>query len=108
MAIFYGAVSFAGAFSGLLAYAIEKMEGIAGLAGWQVSAIDGVLLRQRANNEEVDFLDRRFHPRSRFSLGVVLHARQSGDGRLLDRCREALCHTETGYRDGFQGRSSFQ
>jgi MFS family permease len=35
MAIFYAAASLSGAFSGLLAYAIEKMEGIAGLGGWQ-------------------------------------------------------------------------
>ncbi|KUJ13578.1 MFS general substrate transporter [Mollisia scopiformis] len=35
MAIFYAAASLSGAFSGLLAYAIEKMNGIAGLAGWK-------------------------------------------------------------------------
>lgn len=36
MAIFYAAVSFARGFSGLLAFAIEKMDGIGGLAGWKV------------------------------------------------------------------------
>ena len=35
MAIFYTAASLSGAFSGLLAYAIEQMDGISGLAGWQ-------------------------------------------------------------------------
>lgn len=35
MAIFYAAASLSGAFSGLLAYAIEKMDGISGVAGWQ-------------------------------------------------------------------------
>lgn len=35
MTVFYTAVFLAGAFSGLLAYAIEKMQGIAGLNGWQ-------------------------------------------------------------------------
>lgn len=35
MAIFYAAASLSGAFSGLLAFAIEKMDGIAGLAGWK-------------------------------------------------------------------------
>lgn len=35
LAIFYTAASMAGAFSGLLAFAIQKMDGIAGLAGWR-------------------------------------------------------------------------
>ena len=35
MAIFYTAASLSGAFSGLLAYGIEQMDGVAGLGGWQ-------------------------------------------------------------------------
>lgn len=35
MVFFYAAVSLAGAFSGILAFAIQKMDGIAGLAGWR-------------------------------------------------------------------------
>ena len=35
MAVFYAAASLSGAFSGLLAFAIEKMDGISGLAGWK-------------------------------------------------------------------------
>jgi MFS transporter, ACS family, DAL5 transporter family protein len=35
MSVFYAAASLSGAFSGLLAYAIEKMKGIAGLDGWK-------------------------------------------------------------------------
>lgn len=35
MAIFYAAASLSGAFSGLLAYAIENMDGIGNLAGWK-------------------------------------------------------------------------
>ena len=35
MAIFYAAASLSGAFSGLLAFAIQHMEGIAGRHGWQ-------------------------------------------------------------------------
>ncbi|KIY02918.1 uncharacterized protein Z520_01383 [Fonsecaea multimorphosa CBS 102226] len=35
MALFYSAASLAGAFSGLLAFAIEKMDGVAGLAAWR-------------------------------------------------------------------------
>ena len=35
MAVFYVAASLAGAFSGLLAYGIQKLDGRSGLAGWQ-------------------------------------------------------------------------
>ncbi|KAH8807883.1 major facilitator superfamily domain-containing protein [Xylogone sp. PMI_703] len=35
MAIFYAAASLSGAFSGLLAFAIEHMDGISGLGGWK-------------------------------------------------------------------------
>lgn len=37
MVFFYAAVSLAGAFSGLLAYAIQMMDGVAGLEGWRWS-----------------------------------------------------------------------
>jgi MFS family permease len=44
MAIFYAAASLSGAFSGLLAFAIEKMDGIAGRAGWQwIFILEGLL-----------------------------------------------------------------
>jgi MFS family permease len=35
MAVFYVSASLSGAFSGLLAFAIEKMDGIRGMGGWQ-------------------------------------------------------------------------
>jgi hypothetical protein len=35
IAIFFSAATVAGAFSGLLAFGIEKMEGLGGLHGWQ-------------------------------------------------------------------------
>jgi MFS family permease len=35
MSIFFSAASMAGAFSGLLAYAISKMDGVGGLEGWR-------------------------------------------------------------------------
>jgi hypothetical protein len=35
MAIFYSAGALSGAFAGLLAYLINKMDGVAGLAGWR-------------------------------------------------------------------------
>ncbi|OAL73143.1 hypothetical protein A7D00_2916 [Trichophyton violaceum] len=44
MAIFYGSASLSGAFSGLLAFAIQKMHGIANLAGWRwIFILEGFL-----------------------------------------------------------------
>lgn len=44
MAVFYVAASLAGAFSGLLAFGIEKLDGRAGLRGWQwIFLIEGLI-----------------------------------------------------------------
>lgn len=44
MAVFYAAASLSGAFSGLLAYAISKMDGVADLAGWKwIFILEGLL-----------------------------------------------------------------
>lgn len=44
MAVFYAAASLSGAFSGLLAYAISKMDDVAGLAGWKwIFILEGLL-----------------------------------------------------------------
>ncbi|KAF2100193.1 MFS general substrate transporter [Rhizodiscina lignyota] len=46
MAWFYVGASLSGAFSGLLAYAIQKMDGIAGLGGWRwygIFILEGIL-----------------------------------------------------------------
>lgn len=44
LAIFYTSASMAGAFSGLLAFAISKMDGLAGLAGWRwIFIIEGAV-----------------------------------------------------------------
>lgn len=44
MAIFYTAASMAGAFSGLLAFAIQKMDGLASIAGWRwIFIIEGIV-----------------------------------------------------------------
>jgi MFS family permease len=44
IAIFYCAASLAGAFSGLLAYGISKMDGIANIAGWRwIFILEGAL-----------------------------------------------------------------
>lgn len=42
--LFFSAASMAGAFSGLLAYAIAKMDGVAGYAGWRwIFILEGIL-----------------------------------------------------------------
>ena len=42
--LFFSAASVAGAFSGLLAYAIAKMDGVGGLAGWKwIFILEGLL-----------------------------------------------------------------
>lgn len=44
MAVFYIAASLAGAFSGLLAYGIQQLDGTSGLAGWQwIFLIEGLI-----------------------------------------------------------------
>lgn len=44
LAVFYSAASLAGAFSGLLAFALDKMEGIGGLDGWRwIFIIEGLI-----------------------------------------------------------------
>lgn len=43
-ALFFSAASIAGAFSGLLAFAISKMDGVAGLHGWQwIFILEGIV-----------------------------------------------------------------
>lgn len=44
MAIFYSAAALAGSFSGLLAFGIQHMDGIAGLGGWRwIFILEGIL-----------------------------------------------------------------
>lgn len=44
MAIFFSAASLAGSFSGLLAFGIQHMEGVAGLGGWRwIFILEGIL-----------------------------------------------------------------
>ncbi|EXJ77837.1 hypothetical protein A1O3_08996 [Capronia epimyces CBS 606.96] len=44
MSVFFSAASMAGAFSGLLAYGIQQMDGIANLAGWRwIFIIEGIV-----------------------------------------------------------------
>lgn len=43
-ALFFSAASIAGAFSGLLAFGISKMQGVGGLEGWRwIFILEGIL-----------------------------------------------------------------
>lgn len=44
MAIFYAAASLAGSFSGLLAFGLQNLDGVGGLAGWRwIFIIEGII-----------------------------------------------------------------
>ncbi len=44
LAIFFSAASMAGAFSGLLAFAIQNMDGVSGLSGWRwIFILEGIV-----------------------------------------------------------------
>ena len=44
MAIFYSAASLAGSFSGLLAFALQNLDGVGGLSGWRwIFIIEGIV-----------------------------------------------------------------
>lgn len=58
MAIFYAAASLSGAFSGLLAYAIEQMSGVAGLGGWQwVRSLLTMKVAHRTHTSQIFILE---------------------------------------------------
>ncbi|CAG9991041.1 unnamed protein product [Clonostachys byssicola] len=89
IAVFYSAASLAGAFSGLLAFAIEKMDGVGDLAGWRwIFILEGILTVVIAitlpwtlpdspetasflTREEKDVIHRRLEQDSGTSAGTV-------------------------------------
>ncbi|TVY83547.1 putative transporter [Lachnellula suecica] len=89
LAVFYSAASLAGAFSGLLAFAIDKMDGIGGLSGWRwIYILEGILTvaiactlpwtlpdsPQRANfltTGEKGYINRRLEQDAGTSAGTV-------------------------------------
>jgi MFS family permease len=106
MAVFYAAASLSGAFSGLLAYAIEKMDGISGLAGWKwIFILEGLapvavsftlyfLLPDKP--ETAKFLTKR--EREFVVNRIALHT-GSGSGRVTNADKIALPHIKAGFRD---------
>lgn len=106
MAVFYAAASLSGAFSGLLAFAIEKMDGISGLAGWKwIFILEGLvpvamsftlyfLLPDRPetarflSKEEREFVVNR----------IALHT-GSGQGRVTNADHIRMPHIKAGFAD---------
>lgn len=86
MAIFYAAASLSGAFSGLLAYGIQHMEGIGGRHGWQwvslvtnlhpgrrsFTQIAHLLLYDRANSHQIFILEGMLPVITSFFLYFIL------------------------------------
>jgi hypothetical protein len=49
--LFFSAASIAGAFSGLLAFAIAHMDGVGGLEGWRWIFIPEMLMRRKSRKQ---------------------------------------------------------
>lgn len=58
LAIFFSAASLAGAFSGLLAFAIEKMDGVGNYSGWRWIFVSSKAVQ--ANTEHLTLTSGRF------------------------------------------------
>jgi MFS family permease len=56
IALFFSAVTLSGAFGGILAFAIEKLDGKAGLHGWAWIVSIAITPRYKRNNEVIQFL----------------------------------------------------
>ncbi|KAF2742359.1 MFS general substrate transporter [Sporormia fimetaria CBS 119925] len=106
MAVFYVAASLSGAFSGLLAFAIQKLDGRAGLSGWQwIFLIEGLIPVALAlviwtilpdspetarflTQEERDFLVKR-----------LAEETGSGHGKVTNQDKITMGHIKAGLSD---------
>jgi MFS family permease len=106
MAVFYAAASLSGAFSGLLAFAIEKMDGISGLAGWKwIFILEGLVpvavsfslyLLLPDKPETARFLTKE--EREFVVNRIALHT-GSGHGRVTNADRIRMPHVRAGFSD---------
>jgi len=106
MAVFYAAASLSGAFSGLLAYAIEHMTGVAGLDGWKwIFILEGLipvalsfvlyfLLPDRP--ETASFLTKT---EREFVVNRLALYTGSGHGRVTNADKITLHHVKVGFSD---------
>ncbi|KAF9533276.1 putative MFS transporter [Crepidotus variabilis] len=105
-AIFYSMASMAGAFSGLLAYAIEKMDGIGGRAGWQwIFILEGLVPCACAffmwkvlpdSPETATFLEK--HERE-FIVDRIAAETGSGQGRVTNSDKIGLKHILAAFKE---------
>jgi MFS family permease len=103
MGIWYATASLAGAFSGLLAFAIEKMDGIGGLAGWKwIFILEGLVpiivsfflyFTLPDKPETASFLTKE---EREFVVNRVALATGSGHGRVTNADRINLYHIKAG------------
>jgi hypothetical protein len=106
MAIFYAAASLSGAFSGLLAFAIEKMQGIAGLGGWKwIFILEGLfpvimsftlyfLLPDKPESAKFLTKEEREFVINRIALGTG-----SGHGRVTNADKIGWKHIKVAFSD---------
>ncbi|KAM0721089.1 hypothetical protein Q7P37_003375 [Cladosporium fusiforme] len=106
MAVFYTAASLSGAFSGLLAFAIEKMDGIAGRSGWQwIFILEGlvpialsfVIWRILPDNPETArFLDKK---EKEYIINRLALETGSGHGRVTNTDKIKLHHIWAAFKE---------
>lgn len=105
-AIFFSMASMAGAFSGLLAFAIEKMDGIGGRSGWQwIFIIEGLVPIATSfvvwkilpdSPETASFLDAR---ERRFVIDRIAEETGSGEGRVTNNDKIQLHHVVSAFKE---------
>jgi MFS family permease len=106
MSVFYAAASLSGAFSGLLAFAIEKMKGVAGLDGWKwIFILEGLfpvavaftlyfLLPDRPETAKFLTKEEREFVVNRISLGTG-----SGRGRITNNDKVSWANIRVAFSD---------
>ena len=106
MAVFYAAASLSGAFSGLLAYAIQHMDGIAGLAGWKwIFLLEGLIPVAMSfftwwllpdNPETARFLTKE---EKEFIINRLALETGSGHGRVTNNDRIRMHHITAAFKE---------
>jgi MFS family permease len=106
MSVFYAAASLSGAFSGLLAFAIEKMKGVAGLDGWKwIFILEGLvpvavaftlyfLLPDRPETAKFLTKEEREFVVNRIALGTG-----SGRGRITNNDKVSWANIRVAFSD---------
>ncbi|KAH7109889.1 major facilitator superfamily domain-containing protein [Dendryphion nanum] len=105
-AIFFSMASMAGAFSGLLAFAIEKMDGIGGRKGWQwIFILEGLVPVATSfvvwkilpdSPETAKFLDAR---ERKFVVDRIAEETGSGEGRVTNTDKIRFHHVVSAFKE---------